>query len=313
MSDWIGWLAWGCMLVPGLGWIGSGKRPRSLGPAVAGSWYPGDEESLARTVDDLLDTAGSDRNGDPGRIVALIGPHAGYVYSGRVAGRGFGKIRGKKVSRVILIGPSHYEVFHGAVVPDVEVYRTPLGDVELDRDAIEELAGHPRIATSNRPFEPEHSLESEIPFLQRVLSPGWRLVPLLLGSGASGAMAQEIADGLRPLLDETTLVVVSSDFTHYGPRFGYVPFHDDVQERIRDLDMGAVELIERRDLSGFENYLQETGATICGRDAIDVLLRLLPAEVEGRLTAYETSGSLTGDWEHSVSYAAVTFQRPGTD
>jgi len=313
MNDWISWVSWLCVVAPGLGWIGSGKRPRSLGPAVAGTWYPGDEASLARTVDDLLDIEGRDRDADPGRIVALIEPHAGYAYSGRVAGQGFGGIRGQRVRRVILIGPSHYEAFHGAAVPDADSYRTPLGDVALDREALEALAGHPRIAASNRPFGPEHSLEAEIPFLQRALSPGWRLVPLLVGSGVSGAMAQEIADGLRPLLDETTLVVVSSDFTHYGPRFGYVPFHDDVQERIRGLDMGAVERIERRDLSGFEHYIQETGATICGRDAIDVLLRLLPAEVEGRLTAYDTSGSLTGDWEHSVSYAAVTFRRPGKD
>jgi AmmeMemoRadiSam system protein B len=313
MSEWTVWLSWLAWLAPATGWIGSGKRPRPLGPAVAGTWYPAEEASLARTVDDLLEAASGETESDSGRIVALIGPHAGYVYSGRVAGEGFRGLRGQEVGRVILIGPSHYEAFTGAVVPEADAYRTPLGDVELDGVAIETLARHPRITASNRPFGPEHSLESEIPFLQRVLAPGWRLIPLLLGSGASGAVAQEIANALRPLLDETTLVVVSSDFTHYGPRFGYVPFHDDVRERIRSLDMGAVERIRRRDVSGFERYLHETGATICGRDAIDVLLRLLPENVEGQLTAYDTSGSLTGEWDHSVSYASMTFRRPDTD
>jgi hypothetical protein len=105
-----------------------------------------------------------------------------------------------------------------------------------------------------------------------------------------------------------TLVVVSSDFTHFGPRFGYVPFESDVPNRIRELDMGAVRLIEALDAGGFERYVLETGATICGRDAIDVLLRALPRGVVGKLAAYDTSGNLAGDWDHSVSYAALTFR-----
>jgi AmmeMemoRadiSam system protein B len=308
VSDWT-WLSWLALLVPGLAWMRSGRRPRALGPAVAGTWYPSDEASLASTVDDLLE-GDPDETAEGGPIVALIEPHAGYVYSGSVAGRGFRGVRGRDASRVILIGPSHYEAFRGGIVPDADVYRTPLGDVELDHDALEALARHPAIAADSRPFGPEHSLESEIPFLQRALLPGWRLVPVLVGSGTTGPAAEEVADALRPLLEESTLVVVSSDFTHYGPRFGYVPFREDVRERIRGLDMGAVERIERRDVPGLERYLGETGATICGRDAIGVLLRLLPRDVRGRLTAYDTSGALTGDWEHSVSYAALTFRRP---
>lgn len=313
MSEWTVWLAWLSVLVPAAGWMGSGKARRSVGPAVAGTWYPGDEASLARAVDDLLDAAAGEPDPRTGRVLALIEPHAGYVYSGRVAGGGFRSVRGQQVGRVILIGPSHYEAFTGAMVPEADTYRTPLGDVELDGDALARLANHPRIQSSNRPFRPEHCLESEIPFLQRALAPGWRLVPVLLGAGTSGAAAHQIADALRPLLDASTLVVVSSDFTHYGPRFGYVPFLDDVPERIRSLDMGAVERIRHLDVSGFESYVRETGATICGRDAIDVLLRLLPEEVEGELTSYDTSGRLTGSWDHSVSYASMTFREAETD
>ena len=313
MSEWTVWLSWLAAFVPAAGWIGSGKGRRSLGPAVAGTWYPGDEASLAHVVDDLLGASAGDSDPDTGRVLALIEPHAGYVYSGRVAGEGFRGVCGQDVGRVILIGPSHYEAFTGAAVPEADAYRTPLGEVELDTEALEALARQSRIRASNRPFRQEHCLESEIPFLQRALAPGWRLIPVLLGSGTSGAAAQQIADALRPLLDATTLVVVSSDFTHYGPRFGYVPFRDDVRERIRGLDMGAVERIRRRDVTGFESYLQETGATICGRDAINVLLRLLPGDVEARLTAYDTSGSLTGDWDHSVSYASMAFRRKEAD
>jgi hypothetical protein len=106
--------------------------------------------------------------------------------------------------------------------------------------------------------------------------------------------------------------VVSSDFTHYGPRFGYVPFDKDVPEAIERLDLGAVQPIVDLDAPGFERYVRETGATICGHAAISVLLRLLGGETTGRLDAYDTSGRITGDWGHSVSYAALSFHGPAS-
>jgi AmmeMemoRadiSam system protein B len=133
------------------------------------------------------------------------------------------------------------------------------------------------------------------------------VLPVLVGSLGSRVGADQLADGLRPLLDRETLVVVSSDFTHYGPRFGYVPFRDDVARRIETLDKGAADLILARDGAGFEDYLTRTGATICGRSPIRVLLDLMPDGVEGRLVAYDTSGRITGEWDHSVSYASLLF------
>ncbi len=284
-------------------------RPKALGPAVAGTWYPAGREALARNVDELLVAAArSPASEAHGRVIALIEPHAGYAYSGGVAARGFRSVRGTAVSRVVLIGPSHYEPLRGAAVPDAEVYRTPLGDTELDVEALARLGPLAGFTTRNGPFGPEHSLEAEIPFLQRALSPGWRLVPVLIGSGTSGTAAAEVADGLRRVIDRSTLLVVSSDFTHYGPRFAYVPFTEEVPERIRELDMGAIRAVESRDVAGFEDYVDRTGATICGRDAISILLHLLPDDVASELAAYDTSGRLTGDWEHSVSYAALTFR-----
>jgi AmmeMemoRadiSam system protein B len=109
-------------------------------------------------------------------------------------------------------------------------------------------------------------------------------------------------------VDPETLVVVSTDFTHYGPRFSFVPFEEDVPERIRQLDMGAVDRILASDRRGFESYVKDTGATICGHRAIDVLLSLLPGDLETALVAYDTSGRITNDWDHSVSYASLVFQ-----
>lgn len=283
-----------------------------LGPAVAGSWYPAAAETLRLELDRLLDAASSTPAAPgTGRVVALVAPHAGYAYSGQVAAHGFAELRGRKVARVLLIGPSHYAAFAGAAVPEAAFYRTPLGDVRLDGEAVAALAAAARVGDA--PFRTEHSLEAEIPFLQRALATGWRLVPLLIGGRSSASDLATVARALEPWFGPDTLVVISSDFTHFGPRFGYVPFERDVPERIERLDLGAVECILARDVTGFEQYVERTGATICGRDAIGVLLRLLPDGLAGAVAAYDTSGRMTGDWNHSVSYASLVFrERPGT-
>ena len=278
------------------------KTRRVLGPAVAGTWYPSSPAALERDVDRLLVGAPADRP-----PIALVVPHAGYVYSGAVAGQAFARLAGRAFRRVILIGPSHRAAFRGACLPAAEVYRTPLGDVAIDRDGIARLAGHPDFRVDDGPFVAEHCLEAEIPFLQRMLSGEWTLVPLLIGAGTEATRLESVSFALRSLPAEGRLLVVSSDFTHYGPRFGYVPFESDLPRRIRELDMGAIDHIVRLDRAGFAAYVAETGATICGRAAIEVLLGVLPAGVRAELVSYDTSASMTGDWDHSVSYASLAF------
>jgi len=282
----------------------------TLGPTVAGTWYAADRDALGAQIDALLADPAPPPVERPAAVSALIAPHAGYVYSGRVAANAFLHVAASRPDRVILLGPSHYEAFPGGAVPAAETYRTPLGEIALDTAAIGALASRPGFRRDDRPFLREHSLEAEIPFLQRVLAPGWRLLPVLLGAGSPAGELAAVADALAPHCAERGLVVVSSDFTHYGPRFRYTPFRTDVPRRIEALDLGAVECVVARDASAFEAYVAETAATICGRAAVGVLLRLLSPDSEGRLTAYDTSGRMTGDWEHSVSYAAIVFSRP---
>lgn len=280
----------------------------TLAPAVAGAFYPASPAALARDVESRLDRHDVATGAAPVR--ALVAPHAGYVYSGDVAASVFAPLRARRIERVIVIGPSHHFGFAGAVIPESDRCATPLGDVPLDRGAIESLAAS-GVRRTDHAFRPEHAVEVEVPFLQRALAPGWSIVPILVGSLGGPGYADRIADALRPLLGPGTLLVVSSDFTHYGPRFGYVPFHDRVQERLHDLDLGAVRLIEAGDAEGFEAYVERTSATICGRRAIDVLLRLLPEGSRPELAAYDTSGAITGDWAHSVSYAGLLVRSAG--
>ena len=289
------------------------RHPPVLGPAVAGSWYPRDPQELAGLVDALIERAVA-RAAAAGPVTALIAPHAGLAYSGAVAASAFSGLTGRTVDRIVLIGPSHHFGFPGAAIPDeATAYRTPLGDAPIDREAIATLREAAGFRADDRMFEPEHALEAELPFLQRILDPSVPIVPVLLGGRATHEDARRAADALAPLLRASTLVVVSSDFTHFGPRFGYVPFSDDLPSRIRALDLGAVAAIEAGDDAGFARYVETTGATICGHRAIDVLLMLPCAAGGAKLLDYDTSGHMTGTWDHSVSYAAIAVPAAGSN
>jgi AmmeMemoRadiSam system protein B len=279
----------------------------TLGPNVAGTWYPRDKNSLGSLVTSLLDTA-TVQPGGGGEVLGLIEPHAGFVYSGSVAAAGFRLVRGKTFRRVLLLGPSHYFPVPGASVPAADSWSTPLGDVPVDRNAADRLGEAAGFRIDDGPFSREHSLEAELPFLQETLRPGWEVLPVLLGGDVEGKTAERLAVALAPFAGPETLVVASSDFTHYGSGFRYTPFTDRIPERIRDLDLGAVRHIENLDVAAFESYVEDTGATICGRNAIGLLMRLMPEGVSASLVTYDTSGRMTDDWSHTVSYAAISFR-----
>jgi AmmeMemoRadiSam system protein B len=263
---------------------------------VAGAWYPADPAELRDLVDRLLASAPAPP-AEP--AAALIAPHAGLTYSGAVAAAAFASLRERRFARVVLVGPSHHAAFSGGVVPQATIWSTPLGELPLDLEV--------DLPRRTSPFLQEHCLEAELPFLQRCLRSGFAAVPVLVGSRSEGADLDAVAHAVAPLLDGDTLLVVSSDFTHYGSAFGFTPFHDRLPERIAELDGGALRCIEAGDAAAFEAYVTQTGATICGRDAIGVLLRLpLARRSPARRTlAYATSGEMTGSFAHSVSYAAV--------
>ncbi len=279
--------------------------------ALAGTWYPADPEALRALVTKLLDAADTAPDQAARPIRALIVPHAGYQYSGSTAARGFGLIRGRRFTRVMILAPAHRSGFSGLSVADVDYYETPLGDIPLDEAAIAQLRESPLVVTHPSAHQMEHSIEIELPLLQQALAPGWKLLPVLVGRlGTDDYRAA--ARLLRPLADQDTLVVVSSDFTHYGESFGYRPFPSDqsVAENIRQLDAGALSRIVEQDPGGFLAYQENTGITICGYRPIALLLEMLPDTARLEQIAYTTSGKVTGEWENSVSYAVVVVSGP---
>ncbi len=308
-APWTPFLLLALLGILGLTPVGQALAGTVRPSALAGAWYPEDPDRLRAQVDEMLDAA---RPGTiTGTIRALIVPHAGYVYSGPTAATAFVLVRGRTYDRVLLLAPSHHSGFAGFSVAAVDAYETPLGQVELDLDAVSRLRRSPLFKEEPQAQAREHAIEIELPLIQRALQPGWRLVPVLVGQLAPQDY-QTVAGLLRPLADEKTLVVVSSDFTHYGPRFDYQPFPQDDQlpERLRTLDEGAIERIQARDGPGLLDYRVRTGITVCGVRPLALLLEMLPADARVEQVAYHTSGAITGDWDNSVSYAALAVTAP---
>jgi hypothetical protein len=177
--------------------------------AVAGLFYPGDSASLTEEVDSLLASASS-----KGRLPrALVVPHAGYKYSGPIAASAYAQLRGaaSQVRHVLLLGPAHYVPLRGIALPDAGALATPLGHVPVDMELAARLAHLPQVGTSALAHAREHSLEVQLPFLQRVL-PGVPVLPLVVGHTEPESVAQVI----EALWDVPgTLVLVSSDLSHY--------------------------------------------------------------------------------------------------
>ncbi len=268
--------------------------------ALAGGWYPADRDALHAEVLGYLHEAAAY---DGARPMALISPHAGYRYSGPTAGQSYRAIERERYDRVFILGPSHHVAFHGLAVGGWSHYETPLGRVPIDTAAVERLVQDDLFAVAPGVDGEEHSLEIQVPFVQ-VAAMGSSLVPLVVGDLDAGE-ASRAADALRAEIGPGDLVVISTDFCHYGARFGFQPDLDDVPAGLRDLDMGAFEAVASLDPAQVLDYRQRTGVTVCGIRPLAILAALLPRDAELTLRRYTTSGEITGDWGSTVSYVSA--------
>jgi len=265
-------------------------------------WYPGDANELSRQIEDFYEKADVKPIED---VIALILPHAGYQFSGQTAVFAM-KACDKAYKRIVLIGPSHYLAMEQMLsVPRVTHYETPLGQIPLDVEFINKLLKFDVFQNVPHAHQFEHSVQIELPLLQ-YCQKNFKLVPIVAGS-CSQKTISEVSDILKSLIGRETLVIASSDFTHYGPNYGYVPFKEDIPEQLKKLDMGAYDCIAKLDSEGFLAYKQRTGATICGYVPIAILISMLDKPAKAELMKYATSGELTGDFTNSVSYLSIAF------
>jgi AmmeMemoRadiSam system protein B/AmmeMemoRadiSam system protein A len=261
-------------------------------PVVAGTFYPADPDVLRRQLTQFLseaDNAPADARGLP---KVLIGPHAGYSYSGAVAARGYARLAGARgrIRRVVLIGPSHHLAFKGLAVDAAQAWRTPTGTVALDTEAIAELRRLPMVGELDAAYQREHSLEVHVPFLQHVLGE-FSLVPIVTGDAPGEAVAN-VLDAVWG--GEETLIVVSTDLSHY-------------------LDYAACQAIDARTAAAIEQFDGEAiGAEgACGRIAVRGML--LAARRRGlaieRLDL-RNSGDTAGGRDRVVGYGAWALYPP---
>ncbi|HBC87873.1 MAG TPA: AmmeMemoRadiSam system protein B [Lentisphaeria bacterium] len=285
-------------------------------PAVAGQFYDANPMKLKADVEKMLSSADTGKaKAGYGKVQAVIVPHAGYVYSGKTAAKTLKTAEGGDYKRAVVISPTHMFPFEGIVAASFKAYKTPLGNIEVDLDAVEKLLNSKTsyISEMTEAHIPEHSLEVELPFLQ-ILFPDIKLIPFVCGQIETNS-AGEIAEALSGLLVPENLWVISSDFTHFGRSFGYKPFSENIPEKLKELDMGAVDKITALDFRGFSSYIDRTRATICGANPIRILLKTIElvkktgAVFEPELVEYTTSGEMTGDYSHCVSYAGISIRR----
>lgn len=264
-------------------------------PAVAGSFYPGNPEALKSTVLEYL----SQSEAEPSEAIGIVSPHAGYVYSGATAGDAFSSL--KVPSRAVILGPNHYGAGPRMSIMTNGLWRLPGFSIPIDEEsAVKLLQNSKYLKADALAHLREHSIEVQLPFLY-YSNPAVSFIPVSLYTHSSEYI-EDLAASLAEMItsdSEDTLIVVSSDMSHY--------LSSDEAEK---LDMMAIEKILSLDTEGFLSAVDKMNMSICGAGPVAVLMSL--ASKLGRdsaeLIGYTTSGEVTGDYSEVVGYAGILFK-----
>ena len=269
---------------------------------IAGRWYPGDSGQLASSVDNYVGAA--ELPEIEGEVIAVIAPHAGHVYSGPVAGYAFCAVRGMQPELVAVVSPMHQPYSQPLLTSAHQAYQTPLGSIPIDQAAVAELDEQlvSEIGFGLTPVrnDAEHSLEIELPFLQRVLQSEFRLLPVMVRdqtAEVSEALGRSLA---RILSGKSALIVASTDLSHFYN-----------QDQALKLDQEMLRQMEAFNPSGVLQAEEQGKGFACGRYAVAAALwaaKDLGAS-EVKILKHATSGDVTGDYSGVVGYAAAVITR----
>ena len=270
--------------------------------AVAGSWYPGSRGALERDVDLYLSAA---PKGPDGAVTAIISPHAGLMFSGPVAAHAYKAVAAAEYDVAVLVGPSHHVGFDGVALYSEGGFESPLGVADIDQEGAQALAGSPIVQALPAAHRREHSLEMQLPFLQRVL-PAVKIVPLLMGYQSREtitALAAALSSSFR---ERRVLLVASTDLSHYFDAQTATALDGRVQDAVNSFDADGL-------LDLFEQYPEhERGRYVAcgGGPAISVLMaaRMMGAQ-NARVLKYAHSGEVSGDYDAVVGYLAAAVGR----
>jgi len=267
---------------------------------IAGKWYEGNAKALAQSVDEFLNNAKLPEL--DGEVVGVIAPHAGHIYSGAVAGHAFAVLRNKEPDVIAVIAPMHHPYHEPLITTSHSAYRTPLGDIPIDKAILNELdvilKSELGFGLSPVSRDPEHSLEIELPFLQRALQPGWKLLPVMVRAQeqrVSKALGRALAHVLH---NKNFALVASTDLSHFYDQNTALKYDRFMLDQIEAFDPDAAYDAERAG-KGFA----------CGLAAFTAVLwasRELGAN-KVRILRHATSGDVTGDYSSVVGYGAAVI------
>jgi len=307
--------------------LGTTSLVRYRKSVLGGTWYPATVEQLDAAINQYLNHAPA--ADPPGKMIGAIVPHAPWPYSGKLSGQAFQHVVQGAYDRVIVITQSHTAKFNGCSIAAVQFYRTPFGPVPVDIDSVQKISWNSLVTRRSVSYdmslfasgmrtpihESEHGIETVLPFLQNRLGAFW-LIPIVVGDfknyrGKNDAkLVESVADSIRPLINDRTLVVATAHFTRYGRDYGFYPFDTDVALNIERLDLQAMRYVIRRDVDGLFNYLHETENPLGDPMALALFMEILPARARGVLIDRTTSRELTGSEDSSTTYATLGFFDP---
>ena len=253
-------------------------------PAVAGAFYPLNKYELIKQIDEFLDSVIIRDYGDP---IGFVCPHAGYIYSGFTAANSFKYLKDREYEKVIILAPSHYDGYGGITTWNGTGIETPLGVVETDdSDKLEKYG----VQKSHLGFGKEHSLEVELPFLQKVLKPGWKLVPLVMGFQDTETirLGKNI---LESYMNKKNLIIISSDLSHYHS-----------YEKAKVIDKHFLNFIELDRIPDLVDAHANGLVEACGFGPI---LSFLKLNIKPKILDYRNSGDTAGSKDSVVGYTSI--------
>lgn len=282
---------------------------------VAGQFYEGDFDRLNKQLIECFESEKGPGtlpiNKRKGFVLGAVVPHASYLFSGPCAAWSYKEIAESEFPDLfIIIGPNHSGLGRTSTILDD--WETPFGVIKADKEFGKKLISNSCIVEDSLAHLHEHSIEVQLPFLQFVSKDylkKLRFIPITIGFDHN---IKELASGIKKTIEESgkkVCIIASSDFTHYGFSYGYVPFSINVKENIQKLDNDAIKFIKNLDSDGFLNYVKVKEATICGAVPIAVLIELMKGKAEKvNLMHYYTSADIMGDYNNAVGYASIVFK-----
>jgi MEMO1 family protein len=263
--------------------------------AVAGLFYPRDPNELSNLIDELISAANPFPNKSD--LIGLVSPHAGYIYSGLTAAFGFKLLEKKTYKKVIIISPSHREYFKGISIYDGNGYETPFGQVEVDEVITENLVSESSmIFRGIEGHRNEHAIEVQLPFLQKVLS-DFKIIPIVMGDQRK-IFIDTLADAISNTLDENTLIIASSDLSHFYPKQTAYELDSIIEKRILNYEADKL-----------EEDLNQNKCEACGGGPIVALMKsaAIKNNVRAEVLHRSDSGDVSGDNKKVVGYLSAAI------